>query len=112
MEPRSNLKATSVDDVVLLPCPCCGHRSELEGIPDDYGPQWSIECDRCGLGLTTGISAEVIVNAWNARRTDGLERWIEGEIAKLGVDTRSHDREQALRECHDQLKKLINGLGL
>jgi hypothetical protein len=104
--------SASDQPIVLLLCPCCGHRAELEDLPDEYGPQWSIECDGCGLGLTTGVSAEVIANAWNARRTDGLERWIESEIAKLGVDARSYYREQALRECHVQLKKLINGLGL
>ena len=97
---------------VLLLCPCCGHKAEIEHAKDEYGSQWSIECESCGLGLATGISAEYIAKAWNARRTDGLERWIEGEIAKLGTDARSYYRERALRECHVQLKKLLNGLGL
>jgi hypothetical protein len=112
MSKNESVDAASMHPIVLLLCPCCGHRAELEDIPDDYGPQWSIECVGCGLGLTTGISADVIARAWNARRTDGLERWIEGEIAKLGVDVRSYHRERALRECHVQLKKLLNGLGL
>lgn len=103
---------TSVHSIILLLCPCCGHRAELEDIPDEYGPQWSIECDGCGLGLTTGISPDVIARAWNARRTDAFKRWIEGEIAKLGVDVMSYHRGRALRECHGQLKKLLNGLGL
>lgn len=115
MNERSENKSgtdPSVDRVVLLLCPCCGHRAELESDSDDYGKMHQIECTGCGLSLITSISVEVIANAWNARRTDGLERWIEGEIDKLGTNVRSYYREQALRECHVQLKKLLNGLGL
>ena len=42
----------------------------------------------------------------------GIRNWLKGEIAKLGNDTRSYYRGQALTECLRQLEKLEDGLGL
>ena len=119
MDSEKTQPTTGVDCVVLLLCPFCGHNAAInEGFDIDCESTTAwISCSFCDAKygpIYPDSKQEVIdwAQEWNARRTDGLERWIEGEIEKLSVNVRSYHRECALRECHVQLKKLLNGLGL
>lgn len=97
----------------LKPCPCCGHRAELNENYHDYGIVWSIECLGCGL-LIDGADKQTVINAWQRRRTDGMIAWLDAEIEKreesLWFDDRAKAR--ALRQCKKQLLKLLDGMGV
>ena len=92
----------------LNPCPCCGHRAEL-----DYGPWWTIECVGCGL-MIEGSDRQKIIDAWQRRRTDGMIAWLDAEIEKCDESRLSilNVRRFSLQQCKQQLQKLLDGMGV
>jgi hypothetical protein len=72
----------SVDDVVLLPCPCCGGSTNSGCYDDGGGDEWWVECSRCELSLGNRKSEQAAREAWNKRRSDGLRNWLKAELAK------------------------------
>ena len=100
----------------LKPCPCCGHRAiELWQELTDYGDWWTIECLGCGL-MIEGSDRQKVIDAWQRRRTDGMIAWLDAEIEKCEratyVDTVMVGKYNALRQCKNQLLKLLDGMGV
>ena len=98
----------------LKPCPCCGHCAELREEQHDYGIVWTIECFWCGL-MIEGSKKEAVINTWNSRRTDGMVAWLDAEIEKCkwsSWEETARIRSVALRQCKQQLLKLLDGMGV
>ena len=97
----------------LKPCPSCGHRAALREDRHDFGIVWSIECVDCGL-MIEGSDKQKVIDAWQRRRTDGMIRWLDAEIEKCDESRLSvmNVRRNALRECKQQLLKLLDGMGV
>jgi Lar family restriction alleviation protein len=101
----------------LLQCPFCGFPLDEGDIQPGEGSWW-VDCSGCDCRGPDREAMEEAIEAWNSRRTDGFENWIEGELAKLKDDghpeysVRSAHRRAALMDCRKQLRKLLGGMGV
>ena len=98
----------------LKPCPCCGHRAiELWQELSDYSYWYTIGCVDCGLTIE-GSYRQKAIYAWQRRRTDGMIAWLDAEIdeCRNTYCINNYQREKALRQCKQQLLKLLDGMGV
>ena len=69
-EPNKPATVPSVDDVVLLPCPCCGGSVQSGCYDEGGGDEWWVECGKCELMLGNRKSEQDAREAWNRRDGD------------------------------------------
>jgi len=105
MNKLSNDAATSVQSVVLLPCPFCGGDA-VSGY-DEPSEQHFVECKECGVAFKSATSQQRCVTGWNNRRSTGLVNWLASEMEKSGEASYLDKRYQGLRDCRKMVKRLL-----
>ena len=101
---------TSVNRVVLLPCPFCGSQVEVE--QHAFNKKYYAEC-RCSVESCTDQfdTQEKVANAWNRRRSTGLVNWLEAEMQKwregLIGGPMAECKFQELKRCRKMVKRLL-----
>lgn len=98
----------------LKPCPFCGSNAEQIHMRHLGLDGYRIYCSGCYITTETMASRDSVVKRWNRRRTDGMIAWLDAEIEKREESPWFNIRSQStvLRQCKQQLLKLLDGMGV
>jgi Lar family restriction alleviation protein len=100
----------------LKPCPFCGSKAVY--FDESLVGYHHVECHVCPASVS-GETQVHATTAWNTRRVDGFDNWLQSErekIEQVGKDRFLYESELArtstLAQCQRQLHKLLGGLGV
>lgn len=98
-----------MEDIKLLPCPCCGGRAKIHKGLYRYFDFIAVICMECGLKTTDQPTIEAAVDKWNTRKP--IDRIVERleELKNQYTDDCFVQKMMAAETAIDIVKEASNG---